>query len=102
LDKALGPTPQSTGPADLEFLRSEELKLSENTAIKEAIMQDLSPVFDNLRPWERVQAIEILLEPWSIFNGMLTPTLKVKRPVIANSFKQSIDKMFSSTRKSAQ
>jgi len=101
LDKALGPTPQSTGPADLEFIRSAEFNLSEDTAIKEAIMQDLSPVFDNLRPWERVQAIEILLEPWSMTNGMLTPTLKVKRPVIATSFKESIERMFSSTRKSA-
>lgn len=102
LDQALGPTPQSTGPVDVELLRSEALALNDSAAIKEAILQDLSPVFDNLRPWERVQAIEVFLEPWSVSNGMLTPTLKVKRPVIATSFKTSIDKLFSSARKSAQ
>jgi hypothetical protein len=35
-------------------------------------------VFRRLRPWERVQSIKLFLEPFSVPNGLLTQTLKVR------------------------
>jgi long-chain acyl-CoA synthetase len=36
----------------------------------------------------------LLADEWSIANGMLTPTLKVKRKVIIAKYQDVIDKMF--------
>ena len=43
---------------------------------------------------EKVKKYVLLADDWSIANGLLTPTLKVKRKVIFNKYKEVIDKMF--------
>ncbi len=43
---------------------------------------------------EKVKKYVLLADEWSIANGLLTPTLKVKRKVIINKYKEVIDKMF--------
>ena len=42
----------------------------------------------------RVRRVIALKEPWSIENGLLTPTLKVKRSVVAERFKDLIDRVY--------
>jgi len=44
--------------------------------------------------WVRIRRVIIGPEPWSIDNGLLTPTLKLKRPLVADRFKQSIDAVY--------
>jgi long-chain acyl-CoA synthetase len=39
----------------------------------------------SLDPHERLQAIVVAAEPWTIENGMLTPTMKLKRSAIEDS-----------------
>ena len=43
---------------------------------------------------EKVKKQVLLADEWSIANGMLTPTLKAKRKVITNKYKDVIEKMF--------
>jgi long-chain acyl-CoA synthetase len=33
-------------------------------------------------------------DPWSIDNGLLTPTLKLKRPLVLARFKDAVDKAY--------
>ncbi len=42
----------------------------------------------------RVRRVIALKEPWSIDNGLLTPTLKVKRSVVAERFKDLIASVY--------
>lgn len=46
------------------------------------------------RPDDRIAVFELILEPFSIANGMMTQTLKVKRPVVTNHYQDMIDAMF--------
>jgi long-chain acyl-CoA synthetase len=46
------------------------------------------------RPDDQIKAFEIILEPFSVENGMMTQTLKVKRPVVTERYQGMIDGMF--------
>jgi long-chain acyl-CoA synthetase len=46
------------------------------------------------RPDDQIKSFEFLLEPFSIENGMMTQTLKIKRPVVTERYRAIIDGMF--------
>ncbi|MEO0537191.1 MAG: AMP-binding protein [Cyanobacteria bacterium P01_A01_bin.123] len=47
------------------------------------------------RPDDRVGQFQLLSEPFTIENGMMTQTLKVRRPIVAEHYRGMIDAMFS-------
>ncbi|PSN10443.1 long-chain fatty acid--CoA ligase, partial [filamentous cyanobacterium CCP5] len=46
------------------------------------------------RPDDRIGPFQLLSEPFSMENGMLTQTLKVRRPVVTERYRGMIDAMF--------
>ncbi|MDJ0729120.1 MAG: AMP-binding protein [Crocosphaera sp.] len=48
------------------------------------------------RPDDQIKAFELILEPFSVENGMMTQTLKIKRPVVTERYQGMIDGMFES------
>jgi long-chain acyl-CoA synthetase len=44
--------------------------------------------------WMRVRRVIASKEPWSVDNGLLTPTLKLKRPMLLERFKGRIDQAY--------
>lgn len=44
--------------------------------------------------WVRVRRVIATREPWSIDNGLLTPTLKLKRPLVLARFKDAVDAVY--------
>jgi long-chain acyl-CoA synthetase len=46
------------------------------------------------RPDDRIGPFRLVLEPFSIENGLLTQTLKVRRPVVTERYRDMIDAMF--------
>jgi long-chain acyl-CoA synthetase len=44
--------------------------------------------------WERVKAIRLTPEVWSVEEGHLTPTMKVKRKVIMEKYQNLIDDIY--------
>jgi len=41
--------------------------------------------------WTRVRRVLMSREPWSVDNGLLTPTLKLKRPILLKKLAQQIE-----------
>jgi len=41
--------------------------------------------------WNRVRRVVMQKEPWSVDNGLLTPTLKLKRPILLKRLAEQID-----------
>ncbi|WP_448572125.1 AMP-dependent synthetase/ligase [Trichothermofontia sp.] len=48
------------------------------------------------RPDDRIGPFRLILEPFSIENGMMTQTLKIRRPVVMERYRAMIDGMFQS------
>ena len=44
--------------------------------------------------WVRIRRIIATTDPWSIDNGLLTPTLKLKRPLVLAKFKDRVDAVY--------
>ena len=44
--------------------------------------------------YARVRRITALLEPWTVEAGLLTPTLKIKRPRVIEQFNAEIGGMY--------
>jgi long-chain acyl-CoA synthetase len=44
--------------------------------------------------YAKVHRVMLFLEPWSVENGMLTPTLKLKRTTVSKQFAAQIDELY--------
>jgi long-chain acyl-CoA synthetase len=102
LEKAIA-TANSNGNGAEEArrtLRSEADALNDasGATIREAVLADLEPVSARLKSWERIGQVRIILEPFSLANGQLTQTLKIKRPSVFTSYKSLIDSIYQSRR----
>ncbi|KAM4677187.1 long-chain-fatty-acid--CoA ligase 6 isoform 3-T5 [Discoglossus pictus] len=73
-------------------------ELCNKLEVKKAIMEDMVRLGkeSGLHSFEQVKAIHIHTEMFSVQNGLLTPTLKAKRPELRDFFKQQIEELYSS------
>jgi long-chain acyl-CoA synthetase len=44
--------------------------------------------------YAQVRRVTVSLEPWTVENGILTPTMKVKRAKVMEKFNAEIDAMY--------
>ena len=66
--------------------------------VKEAILEDLQKIGKEggLKSFEQVKSIFVHPEPFTIENGLLTPTLKAKRVELAKFFQTQIKSLYES------
>ncbi|XP_023594798.1 long-chain-fatty-acid--CoA ligase 6 isoform X4 [Trichechus manatus latirostris] len=72
-------------------------ELCTNKDVKKAILDDLVRLgkAGGLYSFEQVKAIHIHTDMFSVQNGLLTPTLKAKRPQLREYFKTQIEELYS-------
>lgn len=74
-------------------------KPSEQQEVQQLIQHEVDKINSQLSPWETVKKFVLLDDPFTIASGELTPTLKVKRPVIKERFGDLIESMYADTQK---
>jgi long-chain acyl-CoA synthetase len=68
-----------------------------NPKVEKFFRQEIEKINEErLGTIEKIRAFHLLFEPWTPENGLLTPTLKVRREVLANRYGGEIEKMFNS------
>jgi long-chain acyl-CoA synthetase len=66
-------------------------------AVHEALLPRLRKLLGEFPPHVRINAVHLLLEPWTIEGGMLTPTMKLKRGPLQQRFRKEIQSLFVSS-----
>lgn len=69
-------------------------KLSEDSHIKDLIWNHVDKVNSGLANFEQVRKISILPNDFTLDNGFLTPTFKVKRKLVETKYKDLIEGMY--------
>ncbi len=81
-----------------EAARAQCTREDDRKALEESLKAQLEEVNAQLDPHERVSLIAIVNGPWTIGNGLLTPTLKLKRGVLEHMYQPYLD-MWSAEKK---
>ena len=66
-------------------------------AIQDLFRQELNREVKNrpgYRPDDRISNFQLILEPFSVDNGMMTQTMKIKRPVVRQHYQKVIETLF--------
>ncbi|MGD8619080.1 MAG: AMP-binding protein, partial [Gammaproteobacteria bacterium] len=65
-----------------------------NPSLQQALCEKLSERLIEFPGYAQVRVVTSTLEPWTIDNGLVTPTLKLKRNRIMEHFAADIDRMY--------
>ncbi len=77
-------------------IRFSDIKdLISDNQIYEAVKRDINELQKDLAKYEQVRRFKFLPSPFTIENGDLTPTLKVKRSIVEQRFIDIIESMYS-------
>ena len=68
--------------------------ICKNEILSEKINDEIRLHDEKFGKWERVKAIRLTPEVWSVEEGHLTPTMKVKRKVIMEKYQNLIDNIY--------
>lgn len=79
-------------PTDLVAIKA----AASEPKVKAAVLKDLDKAGRKKKfaGYERVRNIQLALEPFTIDNELLTPTLKLKRPVAAKKYRDVLDSLY--------
>jgi long-chain acyl-CoA synthetase len=83
---------KNISPTDFDAIRAAAC----DTKVVKTVLRDLDRAGKEhkLAGFERVKGIRLFLEPFSIENGLLTPTMKLKRPQTVRKFRQLLDELY--------
>ncbi len=76
------------------ILLADPEELVEQPEVVRLMEERLAPINQNLAPFEQIKKFTLLPDPFTLSEGVLTPTLKVKRKVIAERYAAQIESMY--------
>lgn len=75
-------------------LNADDPRSLSNPAAQNAAMQRIKSALRGFPKYARVRAVYMTLEPWRVENGLLTPTMKLKRTEIEKRFADEITDLY--------
>ena len=65
-----------------------------DTRVEKVALERVSELIKEFPGYAKIKRVLLLSEPWSIDNGLLTPTLKLKRPQVSLRFAMDIERLY--------
>lgn len=69
-------------------------EISSNPHVIKRIQEEVDTINEKFGNWEKIKRFELTPNIWSIDGGELTPTLKLKRKIIREKYKNLYDKIY--------
>lgn len=66
----------------------------ENQTLLDIIIQDIANLLHDFPGYAQIHKVAIINKPWTVENGMLTPTLKLKRNIVIKQYLDIIDHLY--------
>ena len=66
--------------------------------IEKAILKRVAVRLKDFPGYAKIRRAHITLEPWTVDGGLLTPTLKIKRPKVMQQFEKEIEALYEDNR----
>ena len=63
-------------------------------AVREAVLDRIAGLLHDFPQYAQVHAVQLLLDPWTIENGLITPTMKLKRAAIEEKLTEEIRQLY--------
>jgi long-subunit acyl-CoA synthetase (AMP-forming) len=82
-----------------EEARDELERGGSRSELEQELAEELDSVNAECESHEKVAFVVVVREPWTMENGMLTPTMKIKRNVIEDFYNRKMDEWFEQKRK---
>ncbi len=83
-----------SGLADEYGLDPAQVSSLQDTHLQSEILQRIKMALRDFPGYAKVRRVALLLEPWTVDNGLLTPTLKVKRQKVIAQFHNEIESLY--------
>ena len=77
---------------EIKYTTPEEM--IKNPEVKRRYAEEVKKINQNFGDTEKIKRHELIADEWSVNNGILTPTLKVKRNVVKEQYKDLIEMMY--------
>ncbi|MDC1162132.1 AMP-dependent synthetase/ligase [Tenacibaculum sp.] len=77
-----------------EITFSSNQELINNPKVIERIQEEVTTCNSKFGKWERIKRFELTADEWSIDGGHLTPTMKMKRKIIKEIYKDLYNKIY--------
>ena len=71
-----------------------EEEIASSEIVINRIQKEVDKFNKNFGKWEQVKRFELTSEAWGIDNGLLTPTMKMKRSIIRKKYEKLYDKIY--------
>ena len=62
--------------------------------VEKAVLKRIGNQIASFPGYAQIRRVHLMLEPWTVDDGLLTPTLKMKRPKIAERFRDEIEALY--------
>ncbi|MCW8853989.1 MAG: long-chain fatty acid--CoA ligase [Gammaproteobacteria bacterium] len=62
--------------------------------VDKALLQRVSARLKDFPGYAHIRKVTAILEPWTVDDGLLTPTLKIKRPKVMEKYSKEIEEMY--------
>ena len=76
----------------IEFKDTEDLV--KNSEVIARLRKEVNKYNVELGDYEKIKKFELVSDEWTVANGLLTPTLKIKREKVAARYKEEIESLF--------
>ena len=81
-----------------EETRKIAARLTDRVAVEQTLLDLMNTVNTQLDPHQQLSFVAVTQGPWTVGNGFITPTLKLKRNVLESRYQPCVDAWMSQNR----